>query len=87
MTSIPADIQTLIDQEMQLGDYANEVDVLLHALKALRSERESNLLNNHDDEVLASIRRGLNESRQGLGKSVDEFDRDFRARHNLGADL
>ena len=38
------------------------------------------------DETVAAIRVGLADSAAGRTKSVEEFDRDFRQRHNISAD-
>jgi hypothetical protein len=80
MTTIPTDVQSLIEQELALGSYAGPEDVLRKALEALRSERESF---SDDADTLAGIRRGLADSASGRYKTLDDFDRDFRQRHGL----
>jgi predicted transcriptional regulator len=75
MTLSP-EIQSLIQQEMATGLYADEQQVISAALKTLREERE----------MLAGIDRGLADSAAGRGKTIADFDRDFRARHGIGDD-
>jgi hypothetical protein len=81
--TIPTDIQSLIDQELALGHYAGPEDVLRRAMEALRNEREAT----GDAETLAGIGRGLADSAAGRYKTLEDFDRDFRARHGIGDDL
>jgi predicted transcriptional regulator len=67
------DVQRLIAQELSLGSYSDEQDVLRHALVALAEQRET----------LAGIERGLADVAAGRVKSREEFEADFRARHKL----
>jgi hypothetical protein len=34
-------------------------------------------------ESVAAVKRALEQARRGAGKSVDDFDRDFRAKHGI----
>ena len=82
MSTISPEIQSLIDREMAVGNYASEEDVLRQAMEALRSEREA--LCSDEEETLAGIRRGLADIAAGRSKTLEEFDRDFRARKGIG---
>jgi hypothetical protein len=79
--TISTHIQDLIQQEMALGGYARADDVVLHAIQALRAERE---MCADDTETLAGIRRGLAESAAGQGRPWREADRDFLQRKQVG---
>lgn len=79
--TISTHIQDLIQQEMAIGGYASADDVVLHAIQALRAERE---MFAGDSETLAGIRRGLAESAAGQGRPWAEADREFRERKRIG---
>ncbi|HTN74052.1 MAG TPA: type II toxin-antitoxin system ParD family antitoxin [Pirellulaceae bacterium] len=82
MIQMPDEIQTLIDEQLVTGRYADAEDVLRHALIALRNEHEL-----YDEEAtLAGIKQGLADSAAGRYKSLSDYDRDFRARHGLSND-
>ena len=38
------------------------------------------------DESVAAVRRALGQAERGEGKRLDEFDREFRARHGIAED-
>ncbi len=38
------------------------------------------------DESVASVKRALDQANRGEGKSLEEFDRDFRKKHDLPQD-
>ena len=80
MTTIPADIQTLIDQEMALGNYESQEDLLRHALIGLRSNRE---MRDYDDETIEGVQRGLADAAAGRLTPRAEFEREFRLRNNI----
>ena len=73
----PAELQRLIQNELSTGNYANEDEVLLHAMKALRKREES--LDQWRSEIqdrIASLDHGEGialDSEQGLRAFVDDL--------------
>jgi len=72
-SDLAPDVQRLIAKELSLGGYADEQDVLRHALTALADQRET----------IAGIERGLSDVAAGRLTSREEFEHNFRARHGL----
>lgn len=77
----PADIETLVRQQMAAGNYRSEDDLLREALHALESQRQ--MVVYEDPEVIAGVQRGLDEMRRGFGRPFEEYDAELRARHNI----
>ena len=68
----PLDLQDLVGEQMQLGEYSSEDDVLRDALRALAEERED----------LAAIREAITEWRAGDdGLEVSEAFAQVRSKH------
>jgi Arc/MetJ-type ribon-helix-helix transcriptional regulator len=74
MTTGISEIDCLIQRELEAGNYADEADVLRHALHLLTQRRES----------LEAIRRGLDDIAAGRTVAFDDFDREFRERKGIG---
>ncbi|MBW3541092.1 MAG: type II toxin-antitoxin system ParD family antitoxin [Planctomycetes bacterium] len=68
-----SEIDQLIDERMASGRYTSREEVVYKALRML-TEHEA---------TLADIRRGLEEARAGLGRPIEEFDAEFRARYGI----
>jgi Arc/MetJ-type ribon-helix-helix transcriptional regulator len=77
----PPDVEKLVKEQMAIGDYRSEDDLLRHALRSLEGHR--NMVVYDEPEVLAGIQRGLDEVKQGLGRPFEEFDAEFRAKHKI----
>ncbi|MBX3411647.1 MAG: hypothetical protein KF708_02925 [Pirellulales bacterium] len=80
----PPDVEQLVRAQMIAGDYRTEDDLLRDALKVLEEHRQTVIYD--DPEVLAGVRRGLDEMKQGLGRPFEQFDTEFRAKHKLPRD-
>jgi len=77
----PPDVEKAIQARIQSGEYPSEDDVLREALKAL-DDRQYVVLE-EDPIVVDGIRRGLADMKAGRSHTVEDFDRDFRAEHNI----
>ena len=73
LDGLAPDIRQSLAQELALGQYTDEQDVLRHALSALAEQRET----------IAGIRRGVADIEAGRYESLEDYEREFRRRHNL----
>lgn len=80
----PPDVEQLAKNLMATGNYQSEDDLLRDALTTL--QESLHLIDEEDPVVVEGIRRGLGEMKQGLGRPYEEFDREFRAKHNITGD-
>ena len=80
----PSDVQKLIQEQMCAGNYRSEDDLLRDALRALGEQRQSII--DEDPVVIEGIRRGLADMEAGRGRPFEEFDAEFRAKHNIPRD-
>ena len=80
----PADLDHLVRQQMAAGNYRSEDELLRDALHALEAHRQ--MVVSDDPEVLAGIRRGLDEMKQGLGRPFEDFDAELQAGHKIRRD-
>lgn len=78
------DVEKLVREQMVAGDYGSEDDLLRDALKTLEEHRQ--MIVYDDPAVLAGVQRGLDEMRQGQGRSFEEFDAELRVKHKLRRD-
>ena len=69
----PTDVDQLVKNQMALGGYASEDDLLRDALLALAERRE----------VLADIRDGLKELDAAGGRPLAEVDAELRRKHGI----
>jgi hypothetical protein len=80
-----------------MGDIPNELTIFhrfvseqlaegtfLTPEECLRAWRAEHPVENDLAESVAAVNRALAQADRGEGKPVDEFDRDFRARHGIG---
>jgi Arc/MetJ-type ribon-helix-helix transcriptional regulator len=81
---LPPDIEELIKEQMAAGAYDSEADLIRDALQAL-DERKSAIIE-EDPLVVEGIGRGLADLKQGRFQALDQFDAEFRARHNIPHD-
>lgn len=73
----PPDVEKLAQDLMAMGNYVSEDDLLRDALTAFQESC-------HEDPVVVEgIRRGLEDMKMGRGRSFEEFDKEFRAKHNI----
>lgn len=77
----PPDVEKLAKDLMAAGDYVSEDDLLRDALSAFQESHQA--VQEADPVVVAGIRRGLEDMKQGRGRSYDEFDKEFRAKHGI----
>lgn len=77
----PPDVEKAIQELLQTGEFANEIDVLRDALKALDEQRRVTV--NEDPIVVEGVRRGLEDMRAGRSQPLEDFDREFRAKHRI----
>ncbi len=77
----PPDLEDAVRQLMESGEYRTEDDLLRDALKAL-DERHSQVVE-EDPVVVEGIRRGLADMKAGRSQPLNEFDAEFRAKHNI----
>jgi Arc/MetJ-type ribon-helix-helix transcriptional regulator len=78
---IPHDVQQMLEEQMAIGNYRSQDEVLRDALKALDEKRQ--VIVEEDPEVIAGIRRGLEDMRAGRYQSLADFDAEFRAKHKI----
>jgi Arc/MetJ-type ribon-helix-helix transcriptional regulator len=71
--TIPDEWQPLIEREMAAGGYASPDDLLQDALTQWLERRDT----------LAAVNQGIDEMKAGLGRPVEEFDREFREKNGL----
>lgn len=81
----PPDVEKAIQQRLESGEYPTQDDVLRDALRAL-DERRFVVLE-QDSVVVEGVRRGLADMKAGRSQPVEEFDRYFRAKHNIPDDV
>ena len=65
--------QEMLAQELALGHYSDEQDVLRHALSVLAEQRET----------IAGVRRGLADIEAGRFESLEVHERNLRELYNL----
>lgn len=70
---IPPDIEQRIKDHLAYGNYTDEGDVLRDAIRALDAEKTD----------IAAIQAGIKDMEAGRTRSLDEFDREFRQKHNI----
>ena len=80
----PPDVEKLAKDLMAAGDYASEDELLRDALAAF--QESLHVVSDEDPVVVEGIRRGLEDMKQGRGRSYEEFDKEFRAKHNIRND-
>jgi antitoxin ParD1/3/4 len=80
----PPDVEKLLQEQMAVGDYRSEDDVLRDALKALYERRRAVL--EEDPAVVEGIRRGLADMKAGRSRPFEEFNAEFRAKRNIPRD-
>jgi Arc/MetJ-type ribon-helix-helix transcriptional regulator len=73
---IPADFQPFVREQLQLGAFQSEQQVVAEALGLLKAER---------DATLEGIRLGLADAAAGRVQPVAEAFADLRREFNLGA--
>ncbi|REK11959.1 MAG: hypothetical protein DWQ37_13130 [Planctomycetota bacterium] len=80
----PPDVEKLVREQMAKGSFSSEDDLLREALKTL--DARNNVVIEEDTAVVEGIRRGLSDAAAGRSRSFDDFDTDFRAKHDLSDD-
>lgn len=81
---LPADVESAIQKQLETGDYSTPEEVLRDALRAL-DERRCVILE-EDPLVVDGIRRGLADMKAGRSTLLEDFDRQFRAKHGISDD-
>lgn len=71
---IPAELQTFVREQLRLGRFPNEQQLITEALQLLKAERE---------ESLEGIRRGLADAAAGRVQPLPEAFADVRREFNL----
>jgi putative addiction module CopG family antidote len=66
---IPSDLQPFVDQQVKLGCYASEQQVVAAAIRLLQADRE---------EAVAGIQAGLADAAAGKMQPLDEAMDDLR---------
>jgi Arc/MetJ-type ribon-helix-helix transcriptional regulator len=72
---LTAEMQEIIREQLATGRFASEAEVLSSALKKLQREWEF-----HQD-----LTASMEDEASGRVKTLDEFDTEFRATHNLSS--
>ena len=72
---IPADLQSFVNQQLSLGGFATEQEVVAEGLRMLKAERE---------ETLAGIQAGLADAAAGRMQPLSEAFADLRRDLGLG---
>lgn len=71
---IPADLQSFVREQLQVGCYQNEQQLVAEAIRLLKTEREASL---------AGIRMGLADAAAGRMQPLAEAFADVRREFNL----
>jgi Arc/MetJ-type ribon-helix-helix transcriptional regulator len=71
---IPADLQSFVNEQVQLGCFPDEQQLIAEALRMLKAER---------DESLEGIRAGLADAAAGRVQPLAEAVADIRREFNL----
>ncbi len=71
---IPAELQAFVHEQIQLGGFRSEQQLVTEALQLLKAERE---------ETLEGIRQGLADAGAGRVQSLAEAFADIRREFNL----
>ena len=69
----PADVDQLVRQQMTVGGYTSEDDLLRDALSALSGRRE----------VFEDIEQGIRDLEAGCGRPLDEIDAELRMKYGI----
>ena len=72
---IPADLQLFVSEQLQLGCFHSEEQIVTEALRLLKAER---------DESLEGIRTGLADAAAGRVQPLSETFADLRREFKLG---
>ena len=67
------EVDQLIREQMASGQYASENDLIQQAIQALRWQKQE----------VAAIQAGIDDMETGRVIPLHDFDREFRARHNI----
>jgi len=70
---IPPDIEERIEAHLAGGQYENKDAVLREAIQALDDRKTD----------FAAIQSGIDDMESGRFKTFDEFDQEFRRKHNI----
>ena len=73
----PPEIDRLVHEELAFGRYANEDEVLLAAMQALREQ----------DETIAAIQEGLDDLEAGRVCPLATVDAELRAKYGITRDV
>ena len=74
MIEIPSDLQPFVRQQLELGCFSNEQQIVTEALHLLKAER---------DESLEGVREGLADAAAGRVQPLAETFADLRREFNL----
>jgi Arc/MetJ-type ribon-helix-helix transcriptional regulator len=72
----PSDVAQQVQQFIATGQFADEDDVLRGALTAL----------SHQQDDIEAIRLAIRQIEAGEGRTLEEFDAEFRAEHGIPLD-
>jgi Arc/MetJ-type ribon-helix-helix transcriptional regulator len=78
---ISPELEKLVQQQMLAGGYQSADDLLRDALAALEEHRHATL--EEDVELIAGVRRGLEDMKAGRSRPLAEFDSELRARRDI----
>ncbi len=74
---IPADLQSFVEEEFSTGRYTSKEEVLVHALRGLKQER---------DDAVTGIKAGLDDVAAGrvqpLGEAFSDLRKEFEVPDN-----
>ena len=61
---------------MTVAELESRIDALEKKVATLEQQLEH-------ERMMAGVKRGLDEARRGLGKPLNQVDRELRAKHNI----
>lgn len=77
----PPDVEKVVRERMQSGEYSCEDDLLREAFKAM--DDRTFVVAEEDPVVAEGVRRGLADRKAGRSQRLEEFDAEFRASRGI----
>ncbi len=76
--TLSPEAEKVVNERVQNGDYASASEVVEDALRALEAWKVRDY-----EEAVAGIRRGIEAADAGRTTSLEDFEREMRAKHGI----